>query len=112
MIAMMHAQATTSAEHWVRKRPFRPRERGLSARTNIAAGQRLTPPQGRLNSKTKDISPHPNKGGAPLGNRNAFKHGSYTRERREFYAVVRAFVRSCKTAVAFAKSVHTLASTG
>lgn len=32
------------------------------------------------------------KRGAPAGNRNAFKHGRYTRERRALYAAVRAHI--------------------
>lgn len=31
--------------------------------------------------------------GAPPGNRNAVKHGKYTRERRALYAEIRAHIR-------------------
>ena len=30
--------------------------------------------------------------GAPLGNRNAYKHGRFTRERRALYADIRAYI--------------------
>jgi len=34
-----------------------------------------------------------NKRGAPAGNRNALKHGKYTRERRALLATVRAHIQ-------------------
>jgi hypothetical protein len=42
----------------------------------------------------------PTKRGAPFGNRNAFKHGDHTRERRAFYAAVRAHIRQGRTLIA------------
>ena len=33
------------------------------------------------------------KNGAPFGNRNAFKHGKHTRQRRALLAEIRAFIR-------------------
>ena len=105
MVVMMKAHATTSAEHSIRKRPFRPRKRVLSARTNIEAHQRVTSPRARLNSNFSDTPRLPSKGGAPLGNRNALRHGRYTREQRAFMAEVRAFLRECRATVAAAKAI-------
>jgi hypothetical protein len=41
---------------------------------------------------------------APPGNRNAFKHGKFTRERRTLYANIRAYVASGRRLVADTKS--------
>ena len=40
------------------------------------------------------------KRGAPFGNRNAFKHGKFTRERRALYADIRAHIRRGRTLIA------------
>src|ERR1700685_2908460 len=105
MVVMMHATATPLTEHPIRKRPFRPRKRVLSARTNIETGQRVAPSSARLNSNFSDTPRRPNKGGAPLGNRNAFKHGRHTHGQRRFKAEVRAFLRECRALVASAKAI-------
>jgi hypothetical protein len=46
--------------------------------------------------------PHrmPGKVGAPFGNRNAFRHGRFTRERRALYAEVREHIRRGRAMVA------------
>jgi hypothetical protein len=52
---------------------------------------------GQAKAKKRHLSPKrvkaPRKRGAPPGNRNALKHGNYTRERRAFFADVRAHIR-------------------
>ena len=49
--------------------------------------RRLVPPA------LRSMEPHAaKKRGAPFGNRNAFKHGKYTRERRALYADIRAHI--------------------
>ncbi len=40
------------------------------------------------------------KRGAPFGNRNAFKHGKFTRERRALYADIRAHIRCGRALIA------------
>ncbi len=42
----------------------------------------------------------PRKRGAPMGNRNALKHGKYTRERRALYAAIRAHIEAGRLLVA------------
>lgn len=37
--------------------------------------------------------------GSPVGNRNALKHGDFTRQRLAFYAEIRAHVRRCQELV-------------
>lgn len=50
--------------------------------------------------------PLPNRGGAPLGNRNALKTGLHTAGMRAQRARVRARVRAARRAVALAKSAR------
>ena len=42
----------------------------------------------------------PGKRGAPFGNRNAFKHGKFTRERRALYADIREHIRHGRELIA------------
>jgi hypothetical protein len=47
------------------------------------------------------IPPGPRRRGAPLGNRNALKHGRYTRERRALNAEVRAYIKKTRALAAY-----------
>lgn len=47
------------------------------------------------------IPPGPRRRGAPLGNRNALKHGRYTRERRALNAEVRAYIKRTRSLAAY-----------
>lgn len=42
--------------------------------------------------------------GSPVGNRNALKHGKFTRERCAFYAEIRKHIRRCRELVEALKS--------
>jgi hypothetical protein len=42
----------------------------------------------------------PGRRGAPFGNRNAFKHGKFTRERRALYADIREHIRHGRALIA------------
>src|SRR5689334_9432057 len=46
--------------------------------------------------------------GASRGNRNALRHGRYTRRRRALYAAIRAQVARDRALIAWAKSVRAL----
>ncbi len=51
------------------------------------------------------IPPTLRRRGAPLGNRNALKHGRCTRERRALYADVRAYIEQSRALAAHVKSL-------
>jgi hypothetical protein len=55
-----------------------------------------------LRPKRKKV---PLKRGAQPGNQNAYKHGNYTRERRAFYAEIRAHIQRGRALIEFAKAV-------
>ena len=97
----MQEPALPVAQTITRKRPFRARKRVLSARENSERDQRVTYPSPELNSLfTKKA-----KRGAPPGNRNARRHGKYTREVREFRALLRDFIRELRRATAVANAI-------
>jgi hypothetical protein len=47
------------------------------------------------------VPPSPRRRGAPLGNRNALKHGRFTRERRALNAEVRAYIKKTRALAAY-----------
>jgi hypothetical protein len=55
----------------------------------------------RTDRSEASIDP-PRKRGAPAGNRNAFKHGRHTRERRAFLGEIRAHIRHGNLLIAMA----------
>src|ERR1700749_72138 len=95
------------------------KEIGLAFGTARNAVQRrrkivLVPPAlrarpARLNSKNSSnastVSAIKNRGGALRGNRNALKHGKYTREHLALYADVRAHIREGNALIALAKAI-------
>src|SRR5437762_10598029 len=93
-----------------RRRGVRPscRKRTLTPGAIRTAQQRLTPTLAGLNSKIFEgclpesgkIQP---KRGAPFGNRNALKHGRYTREMFAFRAEVRMRLRETRAVIASAR---------
>jgi hypothetical protein len=62
--------------------------------------QRIAAKTADLNSTFEENRGLPARRGAPLGNRNAFKHGRFTRERLGLYAEVRAHIRRSRALVA------------
>ena len=55
--------------------------------------------------KIRPVLRSKSRGGAPKGNRNAFKTGLYTNERRARHAAVRRRVRHARQAIAYAFAV-------
>ncbi|MDE2184939.1 MAG: hypothetical protein KGJ78_18145, partial [Alphaproteobacteria bacterium] len=48
----------------------------------------------------------PNRRGAPLANRNALKHGRFTRERRALYAAIRDHIRRSRELIEQARAAR------
>jgi hypothetical protein len=67
----------------------------------------LTPPAIKAAAKTA-VKRSP---GAPLGNRNRFKHGSYSHERLAFWATISAFIRHSHVLVEATASLRQQAAT-
>ena len=88
-----------------RKRPFRPRKRVLSARTNSKPVQPVAMGPGEVEPGLHEKKSRMSKGGAPRGNQNRFVHGRYTRERRALYAAIRAHIREGRELIAWARLV-------
>ena len=55
------------------------------------AAQAVMPQARRLNSNFLGVPP-PHRGGPPKNNRNALKHGTFTRERRAMFAELNAHI--------------------
>jgi hypothetical protein len=58
----------------------------------VEVAQSVTPQARRLNSNFLGVPPPPHKGGAPKNNRNALKHGTFTRDRRALFAELNAHI--------------------
>jgi len=106
----MNSRQRANAEK--RRQGIRPycRKRTLTSKPVRQVCQRLTTELAELNSKIFErMSGHVGevglKAGAPPGNRNALKKGTYTREMFAFRAEVRACVRESHEAVAQARGV-------
>src|ERR1700733_15828972 len=97
----MQTHSAPVAQTITRKYPFRARKRVLSARPNLERDQPLKQPPPELNS----IFSKKKKGGAPLGNHNAYRHGKHTREMREFRALIRDYLREVRATIALAKTI-------
>src|SRR6202789_1676655 len=97
----MPATASKVARTITRKRPFRARKRVPSARANIQRDQHLTYPSPQLNP----FFPKKEKRAPPRGNPNPPRHGKYSREVREFRALLRDFIRELRRATAAANAI-------
>ncbi|MGQ0740945.1 MAG: hypothetical protein ACT4OG_01430 [Alphaproteobacteria bacterium] len=60
---------------------------------------------GQYRNKNKALTPYKNRGGAPLGNRNALKHGRYRKEMRALGAMARERIQAARAAIAAAESL-------
>jgi hypothetical protein len=59
----------------------------------------------KLSAPGRAAGTPPKKRGAPLGNRNALKHGDHTREIRAFYAGIRWHLRHGRALLAMARTI-------
>ena len=64
------------------------------------AAQAVVPEARRLNEDFHTLPPPRHKGGAPKGNRNAWKHGARSRERRVLFAELHALVEEGRALLA------------
>ncbi|MBV8976760.1 MAG: hypothetical protein JOZ13_05210 [Alphaproteobacteria bacterium] len=86
------------------------RKQVRSSKANVQADQAFGDTPRELNPVFGDpgVAPpmqHKRKRGAPLGNRNRLVHGDYGRERKKFYADVRAHIRDGKALVALVEEL-------
>src|SRR3984885_3751893 len=105
MRAMTLAHHIDATHVPLRKRPFRPRRRVLSARTNSKPAQPVAMGSGEVEPGLHEKNSRTSKGGAPRGNQNRFVHGRYTRERRALYAAIRAHINEGRELIALCRRV-------
>src|ERR1700679_3815165 len=105
MCVMMLANHIDATHVPSRERPFRPRKRVLSARTNAKPLQPFAMGPGEVEPGLHEKNSRTSKGGAPRGNQNRFVHGRYTRERRALYAAIRAHIREGRELIALGRLI-------